>query len=88
MHTIHKFPLILDDIQTIMLTNNSQIVHVGQQNGQLMLWVQLYTEHSLDRPNRIHIRGTGHPIPENATFLNSVQVGEFVWHVFLECGGG
>jgi|ERR1017187_4227339 hypothetical protein len=88
MHTIHKFPLILDDVQDIMLTNNSQIVHVGQQHEHLMMWVLLYTEHPLDSRRRIHIRGTGYPIPENAIFLNSVQVGEFVWHVFVDCAYG
>lgn len=88
MHTIYKFPLDIYDKQTIMLTNNSRILHVGQQNKQLVMWVELYSEHPFDTPKTIRVCGTGQPMPENCAYLGTVPINEYVWHVFQELGTG
>jgi hypothetical protein len=66
----------------------SVIRHVGVQNGRITLWFETDfdlmgregSDHTETR--RFAVRGTGHPIPEGATYLGTVQMTPFVWHVF------
>jgi hypothetical protein len=66
----------------------SVIRHVGVQNGRITLWFETNLN-LMDRKDdeglesrRFAVRGTGHPIPEGATYLGTVQMTPFVWHVF------
>lgn len=64
------------------------IRHVGEQRGQITLWFE--TDLNLmDRKDaeglevrRFTVLRTGDPIPEGATYLGTVPMSSFVWHVF------
>lgn len=83
MKTIYKYPLEIVDVQTVKTNKSYKVVLVGNQEGQLCLWLQVDTEKpTIDL--QIVIKGTGHEIPKNPplTHLGSAIVGAFVWHVY------
>lgn len=85
MKTIHNFPLVITDRQTISIDWDAKFLSVGIRNGQLCLWAMVNTENGYGRKN-IRIIGTGHAI-DNAdylTYIGTVIDGFFVWHVFEE----
>ena len=62
------------------------ILSGGQQNGQLCLWA-LVNPDERDVQIEITVVGTGwdvtgDPVQRVESFLGTVQVGAFVWHVF------
>lgn len=80
---IYKYYLTNSQRQLVELPQGFQILHVGQQDGNLVLWAMV----DVDAPTEkvpIMIFGTGHPIPEDLFLyhIGTVQVGHFVWHVF------
>ena len=91
MTTIHKFPLMITDVQTIDLPNGSIILDAQFQDEQLCLWAWLDTTASYStEAKKIRIIGTGHPI-DNAfslrhisTVQQKIGVSNLVWHVFVE----
>jgi hypothetical protein len=80
--TVWKYPLRIDDsIQSIETYAGSRIVHVGNQDGQLCVWI----EHNIEsNPVRRHfkVHGTGHPIEPYAVHVGSAVMPPFVWHVY------
>lgn len=84
MRTVHKYPLVLQDFQTIKVPQLSKVLKVGHDAaGQLCLWAQVNTD-NVKEDLRIHIRGTGHPAPEHADFIDTVFDEQFVWHIWQE----
>jgi hypothetical protein len=81
MRTIYKFPIALKDEQTVDLPLGAKIVFVGEQGGQLNLWVDV-EDTNPGFPRTIHVHGTGHPIEAKSRHVGTVQMGRFVWHVF------
>jgi hypothetical protein len=61
----------------------AQVVHVSMQHGQLCLWALVDPDAAAERREFV-MCGTGHPVPENATHVQSFLMddGEFVWHIF------
>jgi hypothetical protein len=85
MRKAWKYPLILSDIpQLIKLPGPNNLVHVGQQRGQIVLWFEVEeVENSLaDYDRNFLIVGTGHEIPYGPRHKGTVQIGEYVWHVY------
>lgn len=86
--TIWKFPLEVTDVQDVALPAFAEIISAQNQGGTLFLWAIVDPDHKLlDR--RIHILGTGNPVPtvpsrKRLRFIDTVQMGMFVWHVFEE----
>jgi hypothetical protein len=71
------------------MPKGSVIRFVGEQRGRITLWFE--TDFDLmDRTDkddvlesrRFFVVGTGHPIPEGATYLGTVPMASFVWHIF------
>lgn len=87
MTTIHKFPLMLADEQTIRAPRGARPLAVQFQAGRLCLWVHVQPKNE-PRDYRIRIYGTGHPLDESALwrYIGTAQQegGRFVWHVFGE----
>ncbi len=106
MKTIWKYPLIgkgtvietvvnpRGDESTswktaILLPLKSKILYVGHDQVAPCLWVEVDTEH-VPEPHVFQVIGTGHPIPENGTYLGTTTGGEWtkfpgrvlVWHVY------
>jgi len=88
MKTIWKFKLNITESQEIKVPEGTQILSAGiDPEGSLCVWGVVDTENALtDR--FIYIVGTGNPIDRvffnDYTFIGSVLMQPFVWHVF-EC---
>ena len=85
MRTVWKIELDLTDYQKIMLPGRVKFLHVGEQDDKLMLWFECETDLA-DKVYLIGIHGTGHPIDQYEEYIGSVQMGQFVWHVYEEKG--
>ena len=64
MRTIWKYELDIKDTLVINMPNGAKVLHVGTQQGEPCIWVEVDTE-AEQVPYTFHIYGTGHPIKEN-----------------------
>lgn len=88
MHTIWKFPLEVDDSQTITMPKGARILAVQVQHGRPCLWALVDANEDVRETVEIRTHGTGHRIPEGdarsyeyiATY--QLQSGAFVFHAF------
>lgn len=79
---IWKFPLEVEDKQSISLPEDAEVLSVQIQHGKPCLWALVIPD-SPTKSRVIEIFGTGTQIPEgNRTYIGTVQMGPFVWHVF------
>lgn len=86
MKTIWKFNLELYDTQAIEIPIGARPLTVQMQNGELCLWAIVDSTAEKTRCY-VHIIGTGNPVPPNVDeyrYINTVQDGAFVWHVFVD----
>lgn len=87
MQTIYKQQLELTDKQNITIPLDSRFLSVQIQHGSICIWYLLNKEQKETTDLTIHIYGTGHPIEEQVgTYLDTVQMGPLVWHVFYTRG--
>ena len=79
---VYKYALWLYDRQAVRMPAGSVILSVQMQFGTPVMWALVDPrEGEVDRP--IYIVGTGHEMPEYAgRHLGTVQMRDFVWHVF------
>ena len=61
----------------------SEIRHLGLQSGVLCVWVEV-EDGALLTTEVFYVVGTGHIVPNNVTYIGTVQMEPFVWHVFRE----
>lgn len=82
MNAVWKYALAIDDAQTIEIPEGAELLTVGNQNGELVLWARVNPSGDPVR-REILIRGTGHPIG-GWPYVGSAQFadGLLVWHVF------
>jgi hypothetical protein len=57
------------------------------KDGLLCLWAEVDTEAETEDVELL-VRGTGHPVPDDAEFLGTAMDSPFVWHLFSERRGG
>jgi hypothetical protein len=86
MSVIWKYPLAIVDEQTIEIPEVASVLTVMAQHGQPCLWLHVDPTQPTYR-QRIHIYGTGNPIPETRDsefYIGSVIThdGTGVWHCF------
>jgi len=84
MITVHKFPLQLDDLQTVDLPAGAVVLTVQVQYEALALWARVDTDQPTER-RLIRLVGTGNPIPPGTgAYLGTVQMhgGRLVLHAF------
>lgn len=80
---IHKYPLELTYTQDIFMPVGSKILTAMVQNDTICLWAEHQPDTTLQEWRRIQIVGTGHVAsPEEAIYINSVQMGVYVWHIY------
>lgn len=81
---ILKFPLP-DFINKLSIPFGGKIVSVQQQDGIPTMWVlfEQYDE-GVTEQRRFSLYGTGQTIPPSSEYLDTVQCGSYVWHVFEE----
>lgn len=82
--TIWKFPIKIQEEQTITVPGNPTFLHAGlDPSGQACVWAMVYPGDE-KREHKILLRGTGHPIEVPfGLHLGTFLQGEFVWHVFI-----
>jgi hypothetical protein len=84
MRTIHKYPLtdVITDVPTF---ERVRFLHVDNQREVITVWAEVNTLER-ERQCRLHLVGTGHDVPPNATHIGSALVdgGNFVFHVYAE----
>lgn len=87
--TVWKFPLELDALQHVRMPLFARLLCVQLQYGRPTLWALVNTWESADEPTPymqvpVFLVGTGHPVPENADYLSTIQLdeGRLVLHVF------
>ena len=79
---IYKFPLAVVSHQVLFIPAGAEILSVGEQGGEVKLWAKLDVRSQTMR-RKIIIRPTGHEfLEDNGLFIGTVQVRDFVWHVF------
>ena len=84
MLKIWKYELELASQQVLSLPPGADILHVGEQNGKLCMWVLLDARSTVVTDRRIGIVGTGQEIATDAKreHIGTVQIAGYVWHVF------
>lgn len=84
LNTIWKFPLALQERQTILMPRESNLLHIGAPSlpESILLWAAVDDKAPQDEVEFI-IAGTGHPLPHVGSHVGTVQTSDgFVWHVF------
>lgn len=86
---IWKFELPIEDEPTISMPTKAHALSVGVQGGALVLWAYVPEPDATKESRHFFVVGTGNPIPWDltaSTFIGTVQIGSFVWHVFDQRG--
>ena len=86
MQTIHKQTLELKDEQVIRLPVGALLLSCQNQNGELTLWYSFDAGETEDEAVTFYVIGTGQLTPDTfpGRFFKTVQVADFVWHVFFK----
>ena len=82
---IHKHALEVG-CNTIRVTPDFRLIHVGNQRDQICVWVIEQTGSEKTREIQFMVVGTGVDVTGLLVlpYLGTVQAGPFVWHVFYE----
>ena len=82
---IWKFPLNIQDVQSVSMPSGAAILSVANQNGTLCLWALVDSRNGVSL-RTIEVIGTGHHIrssePYERKFIGTAVINPFVWHVF------
>lgn len=84
MRAIWKYPLNLGggSVWSMYDIPDGVVRHVGEQTGEIMLWIEVDPEAEPTR-RTFQIIGTGHPeIEPGYVYLGTVPIGPWVWHVY------
>jgi len=87
MNKIYKYYIPFQDLHmdwTLALRKNSIVRHVGEQSGQVYIWVEIDEDFMFDTEERtFFIVGTGQFIDFNSEYIGTVQMENgLVWHVY------
>lgn len=84
--SIWKFPLKVEDNQSVFMPKGAEILTVQAQGGNPCIWALVNTEEPDEEQRLFQIFGTGHPVSDNIErkYINTFQVqeGTLVFHVF------
>jgi hypothetical protein len=90
MQKIFKYTLALTDTQEVKLPADARVLSAISQNDSIVIYALVDDLDARVQKFRFEIVGTGHDAPEsrigNTTFLQTVQHGPFVFHVFYKAG--
>jgi hypothetical protein len=84
---IWKLPLKLWEPTKIVAPFTPRgIVHVGEQYGDIHIWVEVCPLGYEPEEIEVSVFGTGWVIPSGDEYVGTVQVDDFVWHVYRKGG--
>lgn len=79
--TIWKYPVpITGGAQVHHMPKGARVVHVGQQNGGIVLWAEVFPHQPMEA-RRFQVYETGHEIAQG-DYVGTVMIGKGVWHVY------
>ena len=88
MRRIHRYPLAIDDVQTIRIPGLARFLSVDGSRGAIELWA-LIDPALPEREHEVRIVGTGNPFPDEIGSGGFEHLGHaithngaFVWHVW------
>ncbi len=83
MLTIHKYLLPIEDQVCIRMPKHAKVLSVQAQDGNLCMWAAVETTMGTENRHFL-VFGTGNPneFGSFGTFIGTVQLNGFVWHVF------
>lgn len=74
-HTEKKYNLVLPV--------NSVLIHLGSQNGKICIWAEIDPDETEETIIPLEIIGTGWGFESEGKYhLGTVQMGNFVWHIY------
>ncbi len=83
--TTYKYFIPIGDLVRIELPEGSKLLHIGAQGPGIYAWFLVLPENP-DTERIFRVYGTGHYIEQSWEHRGTVQIGEFVWHVFEDVG--
>ena len=83
MKTIYKYEIGFNDGVNLCTYTGIKPLSVNIQDGKVCMWAMIDTN-EYPAIIKIHIIGTGQPIPLNSTYIDTIMDGQFVWHFFYE----
>lgn len=86
MNQIWKYPLYVQDVQTVEMPDEADILTIQVQGDAPCIWAMVNPDAPL-KPRKIRIYGTGHPVDPNLSaecYIGTFQLknGSLVLHVF------
>ena len=69
-------------IETHIVPVGGRVLHVAGQGDVPCVWIEVGGEVAVEEERTFQMVGTGHPVPESATYLGTAHCGPFVWHVY------
>ena len=88
MKTVWKFKLDVTAEQEIAVPKGAKVLDAQEQHGGICLWVLLDDAVATTETVRAYVCGTGHrcDAPSAARYFRTVQMGPYVWHLWLQGG--
>lgn len=85
MTTIYKYSLDICGVQIIEMPAGARPLCIQVQNGAVQLWAMVDSDKELEHRSIVML-GTGWRVeqPEELDYIDTVQLGNFVWHFFME----
>lgn len=84
MHTIHKFPVLMEDDFILDMPEHARVLSAQMQRGYVCMWILLDPQEARS-PRRFRVVGTGHNVkdPGALSFISTFQTDEgLVFHLF------
>lgn len=79
---IYKYELFPGQDQKLILPTGAQVLSVGNQKGVIALWAKCNLNMSSETRS-FDVIGTGWVLDiSNREFIGTVQIEQYVWHVF------
>ncbi len=83
MKSVWKYSLFMDRITELELPVGATVLHVAEQGEGPQMWVLLDNNPEAPKePRHFIVRGTGHNVDEDLTWVGTWQSPPFVWHLF------
>lgn len=83
MNVVWKYPIDLKDHQAVLMQHEAKILCVQMQDGTPTIWAKVDPARGQSF-RHVFVVGTGHYVPDGKTYLGTVQMNGYVWHVFIE----
>ncbi len=83
MKKIYKYDLHERPGQLVKMPKNAKILKVDYQRYNLKLWAIVDTDNPIT-DYCVEIFGTGFNCNTEGKYINTVFIGSFVWHIFVD----